>query len=447
MSNTSGTAITSAGRVPAGINGFGPAATTYSPDQYAQIEISAAATGARWEGMAIRIGDDGQEAYAGLHKIGRHKSELILSKRISGKWIQLGRTYRTRPFTGGTRLRLVALGSTIALFEDEILRIAACDTSLSGGIPGVIVDDAGAPPEMASGSASFEVHRLSDDARGFTTYNFISAANSGGPRLLRVLRPARPNPAMAHNFLFVLPVEEERRTVFGDGLQTLQSLDAHNKYNLTIVEPSFGIQPWYADNPNDPNIRYETFMTTELAPWVRATLAITGDEQNWLLGFSKSGLGGHLLLLKHPDLFDLAASWDFPADMSAYDEFELGSAACYGTDSNFQSNYRLTSEFAHTHSGPFRRDCRIWIGQGPIFTNSVSGYEEVLSATGVRYKAGKAPGNPHRWDGGWIPAALAGLQESSIELARARRRSGRPGGQGSGAFRDYPHLSLSKPWR
>ena len=57
-------------------------------------------------------------------------------------------------------------------------------------------------------------------------------------------------------------------------------------------------------------------MTSELEPWVKANLATTGTEQNWLIGFSKSGIGAEDLLLKHPDLFTLAATWDFPADMS-----------------------------------------------------------------------------------------------------------------------------------
>ena len=69
-----------------------------------------------------------------------------------------------------------------------------------------------------------------------------------------------------------------------------------------------------------PNVRYETFMTREVVPWVEKNLATTGHEQNWLIGFSKSGLGGQDLILKHPGIFALAASWDFPADMSSYDE-------------------------------------------------------------------------------------------------------------------------------
>ena len=62
-------------------------------------------------------------------------------------------------------------------------------------------------------------------------------------------------------------------------------------------------------------------MTQELEPWIKQNLATTGHEQTWLIGFSKSGIATQDLILKHPDLFSLAASWDFPADMSSYDQY------------------------------------------------------------------------------------------------------------------------------
>ena len=68
--------------------------------------------------------------------------------------------------------------------------------------------------------------------------------------------------------------------MYGDGIATLEALDAQNQYNLTIVEPSFGIEPWYADNPNDSNLRYETFMTNDLVPWVTQNLSTAGQEQD-----------------------------------------------------------------------------------------------------------------------------------------------------------------------
>ena len=117
---------------------------------------------------------------------------------------------------------------------------------------------------------------------------------------MRVLAPAHPAPGVPHNFLYVLPVQPGLGRAFNDGLDTLRRLDAQDRYNLTIIEPTFGIDPWYANNPRT-QVRYETFMTREMVPWVEKNLAITGHEQNWLIGFSKSGLGGQDLILKHPD--------------------------------------------------------------------------------------------------------------------------------------------------
>lgn len=398
----------------------GSAATKCPDDHYSQMEISPATAAARWGGVAVRIRDDGQEAYVGIYKTDHSKSELMLCKRTGGKWTRLGRTYRAGPLADGTRLKLVALGSTVAFMENDLIRIVAGDSSLSNGVPGIVVNGTeAAAGELSVGPASYAVHHLDDDSRGIATYQVISATNSGGPRLLRVLRPERPRPEVAHNLLFVLPVEDGLKSVYGDGLHELHSLDVQNEYNVTIIEPSFGIEPWYADNPDEPDVRHETFMVRELVPWSRATLAITGDEQSWLLGFSKSGIGGQVLLLRHPGLFDLAASWDFPADISTHDEYGSGSAACYGTDANFQTNYRLTSQFVDAHRAPFLRDCRIWIGRGSMFTNSVSRYESILAAAGVRCAAGATLDGPHRWDGGWLPAAMAALRECSAKLSGA----------------------------
>src|SRR5262249_31360686 len=156
-------------------------------------------------------------------------------------------------------------------------------------------------------------------------------------------------------------------------------LNAQNQYNLTIVEPTFQFDSWYADNPNDPSIQYETFMTKDLVPWVVQNLSTTGHEQNWLMGFSKSGIGGEDLILKHPDVFSLAASWDFPADMTTYNQFGSSSANDYGTDANFQANYRLTSAFLDARKAPFLTKNRIWIGGYSAFQTDMTDYDALLT--------------------------------------------------------------------
>ena len=142
-----------------------------------------------------------------------------------------------------------------------------------------------------------------------------------------------------------------------------------------------------------------------------------GHEQNWLIGFSKSGIGGQDLLLKHPDVFGVAASWDFPADMSSYNAFGSSSSAEYGTDANFQSNYRLSASFVDAHKAPFLTKNRIWIAGGEVFPGDAVDYNALLSSKGIAHTTGATQQIAHRWDSGWVPAALSALSQDSGALA------------------------------
>ena len=269
---------------------------------------------------------------------------------------------------------------------------------------------------MSPASSVSSVHYMSTDANGVKSYQVNSADNGPAPQVMRVLTPTHPAPGMPHNFLYVLPVQPGLGKAFNDGLDTLRRLDAQDQYNLTIIEPTFAIDPWYADNPKNANVRYETFMTREVVPWVEKNLATTGHEQNWLIGFSKSGLGAQDLILKHPDIFALAASWDFPADMSSYDELGADPAASYGTDANFQANYRLTAAFMNAHKGPFLRESRIWIGGNREFPADMSDYAKLLTKEGILYTKEAPRFMSHNWDSGWVPIALAALRQDSIKF-------------------------------
>ena len=214
----------------------------------------------------------------------------------------------------------------------------------------------------------------------------------------------------------MLPVEPGLGNSFGDGLGTLQTLDAQDQYNVTIIEPTFAIDSWDANNPNDPRLQYETFITQELVPWIKQNLATTGHEQMWLLGFSKSGLGVQDLILKHPDLFTLAASWDFPADMATYDGLGSDPAANYGTDANYQANYRLTATFIANYKAPFLSNNRIWIGGYSLYQTDVSDYGALLTSAGIAHSTETPQYMAHRWDSGWMPIAMAALYQDSINL-------------------------------
>jgi hypothetical protein len=405
-----------AGTSAAGTTGDVRTAETYSSNQYSQIEVtSTQLTGSQWIGAAVRTQNGGQTGYVGLYAWNGGSPELMLFKRNgSTNWTQLG-AYSTAPLAAGTQLKLMVVGTTLSFLENGAEKLAVYDNSFTGGAPGIIIYGTATADNWAGGSAGFEVHYLSTDANGVESYDMISANNGDGPQVLRVLRPTNPAAGVAHNFLFVLPVEAGLGNSFGDGLATIQAANAQNQYNLTLIEPSFAIESWYANNPNDPNLQYETFMTSELVPWVKANLATTGTEQNWLIGFSKSGIGGQDLLLKHPDLFTLAATWDFPADMSSYDEYGTSSADSYGTDANFQANYRLTAAFLAADKAPFVGTNRMWIGNADgLYQGDMTDYDALLTSEGIAHSTEPPPtAMAHRWDSGWVPLALAALEQES----------------------------------
>jgi hypothetical protein len=102
--------------------------------------------------------------------------------------------------------------------------------------------------------------------------------------------------------------------------------------------------------------------------------------------------------------------------MSSYDEYGTSSADNYGTDANFQANYRLTSAFVGAHEAPFLTNNRIWIGGYNAFQTDISDYDALLTSLGIKHTNGPSQLIAHSWDSGWVPAALAALYQDSLNL-------------------------------
>ena len=63
-----------------------------------------------------------------------------------------------------------------------------------------------------------------------------------------------------------------------------------------------------ADNPK---IRYDSYLPDVIVPFIDKTYpTIARSEGRLLVGFSKSGMGSVSLLLRHPEVFGRAGSWD-----------------------------------------------------------------------------------------------------------------------------------------
>ena len=124
----------------------------------------------------------------------------------------------------------------------------------------------GAPP--ASNQPLFAYQGT--DANGAQLYDVTWNDQGSHPFAVRVLVPEHPSTNYAHSFLYALPVENGLTgQSLGDGLNELASLDVEDQYNATIIEPIFPMYSWYADNPNDATIDYETFVLVDPAPMGR----------------------------------------------------------------------------------------------------------------------------------------------------------------------------------
>jgi hypothetical protein len=274
---------------------------------------------------------------------------------------------------------------------------------------------------QAQGVADLSVSYAST-ASGIDTYNVLSPWNGGATQQMRVLAPAAPNAGYPHAFLIMLPVAQNQDATYGDPITVAQGLGANDAYNLTCVQPGYtaaggGEGPWYADNPLNPAISYEKY-TLLITAWIKANLAVTGNEAVYLIGFSRSGLGGQGLQFRHPDVYAATASWDFPAMMADYDGTDPtngssigGSPALfYGTSANFQ-RYALSAANLATWAatGQFAVN-RLWLGLGPAFGADPPAYDTALTAAGIPHAYGFAStSESHAWHADWVAAALAAI--------------------------------------
>jgi hypothetical protein len=268
-----------------------------------------------------------------------------------------------------------------------------------------------------AGAVGLTVSNPRTDANGVVTYDAASAYNGPGATTLRVLSPTSPA-QVSRRFIYVLPVapDAQAQDLFGDGLEELRALNVHNLYNAHLIAPSFHAVPWYANHDSNPDRRYESFLVNDLVPWVQANLGVTGQEEHWLVGLSKSGFGAVTLLFRNPTVFNAAAAWDFPAEQPDTNEFDM--LDNYGTETNFQSNYRLTDAWIAARKVPFQTATRLWLSYDnvtfdgvPTFLEEVDVFAGRLQAQGVQFMRTGGAARSHSWISGWLPEAVASLQE------------------------------------
>ena len=92
---------------------------------------------------------------------------------------------------------------------------------------------------------------------------------------------------------------------FAKSLPVLKMVD---QYNVIAVCPN-GPYTWWLDSPVDPTMKYETFVTKELLPYVDTTYrTLAKREKRGIAGNSMGGHGACYLALRNPSLFGVVGN-------------------------------------------------------------------------------------------------------------------------------------------
>jgi hypothetical protein len=425
-------AVTNQGFLVSGNKVYGTTATdeicmclntrSISADQVAEIELQPIPDGS-WTGVVVR-GNPTSAIIVNINNTGGtytlHATDYLFSG--GGSALIAGITLSGAPATG-TKLRVVALARNIAVYLGGVLIAKAHKLDLTAsGSPGIAMLGNQAIDNFMSADFLFSVSYNHTDANGVEYYDVLSnldiGTNGGITDLFttaRVLKPTAPAGGTTHNILYTLPVEPylgENGTgwVYGDIIEYARTNDWHNTYNTTFFEPNFTLFSWYSNSDINPGYQYETKVTRQFYNWAKANLETTGTEKHNLLSYSKGGIGGMMMFLRHPNLWHRGAFWDFPTKTYvSYNSYGQNMSDGYGTDSNFQANYRPTFMNLVTRAEPFSTENRMWVGGARIFDTDINYCDPLLTSAGILHTFNYLHRADHSWESGWVPDALTFL--------------------------------------
>jgi S-formylglutathione hydrolase FrmB len=254
-------------------------------------------------------------------------------------------------------------------------------------------------PALVLGDAANKIFATRRNGDGCLVHTVTSAYQAGSTDI-RVLPPNHIEGGRRYPVLYLLPVEPGQETRWGDPFREVKRHGLNNKHNTIFVFPEFSALPWYADHPTNPAIRQEAYFMKVVVPLVETHYPIS--DERFLLGFSKSGWGAWVLLLRHPDVFCRAAAWDAPLMMERVGQY--GTGKIIGTQENFD-RYR-PARLLRENADKLRNDTRLILtGYGNFRQHHVKTHS-LLRELDIPHQYQDGPPRPHAWDSGWLPPTV-----------------------------------------
>ena len=220
---------------------------------------------------------------------------------------------------------------------------------------------------------------------------------------IEVLLPDSLDPERRYPVLYILPVAPGTTSRWGSGIQEVAKAGIANRYGVICVAPAFAATPWFADHPSDPALRQESHFIKAVIPWVETNYPAARERAGrLLLGFSKSGYGAVMLLLRHPALFERAVAWDAPLGRTAPDQFNM--IEVFGTAEHF-APYAIPDLLKQRAEELQEGPPRIFLMPDREGDHPMENVREQMTELGIPYGIEYTSGCKHSWESGWVPRA------------------------------------------
>jgi enterochelin esterase-like enzyme len=269
------------------------------------------------------------------------------------------------------------------------------------------------PPEAKRPAAKYEVSGPEKSRDGLHTY-VLTSDYQARPCKVYVLLPDRFEPKTKYKVLYILPAWTPSK----EGILEAKKLNLHNQHNLICVVMDFSTMPWYADHPDNPKMRYDSYLPDIIIPFIDTTFpTLAAPSGRILIGFSKSGLGAVTLLLRHPEVFGRAGSWDGILIMDNRPEF-------FGPRAHYLENYYVPNLLARRAALLKGQPARLAIvGYGiRSFEKLTEDTHKLLDKHGIPHYYENGTQRKHEWGSGWFAPLVQVLMADDM----AKVLPGRP---------------------
>lgn len=254
-----------------------------------------------------------------------------------------------------------------------------------------------------------QIHSVNNGS--FIVYTLQTEYQNGSNDIF-VLLPDKLQPNQKLPVLYILPVNPGPQAAL-DGLNEAQRLNLHNRHNIICVAPAFEKMPWYADHPTDKHIRQESYLLNAVLPLIDEKLPTQKmPQQRFLVGFSKSGWGAWSLLLRHPDVFGCAASWDAPLMMDHITDYN--SPDIFGTQENFEQ-YHIVNLLSNCQAMLRKQPARLVLGGYGYFEQDDVQIHKIMNLLAIPHNWDHGSKRTHSWNSGWLKPAITRLMRNRFE--------------------------------